>query len=56
MRRSALKKKVNNLNDPLAVKLYKNQNNYVVNLSRKVKKDCFQKHMQHSFSFQTFLY
>ena len=54
MRRSALKKKANNLNDPLAVKLYKNQNNYVVNLSRKVKKDCFQKHMQHSLCSENF--
>ena len=41
MRRSALKEKANNLNDPLAIKLYKKQRNYVVNLSRKVKKDNF---------------
>ena len=45
MQRSALEKKANNLNDALAVKLYKKQRNYVVNLTRKVKKDYFQKHM-----------
>ena len=37
MRRSELKKKVNNLNDPLVIKLYKNQRNYVVKRSRKTK-------------------
>ena len=47
MRRSALKKKANNLNGPLAIKLDKKQRNYVVNLSRKVKQDYFQKHMPH---------
>ena len=41
MRRSALKKKANNLNDPLAIKLYKKQRHYVVNLNQKVKKDYF---------------
>ena len=45
MQMSALKKKANNLNDPLARKLYKKQGNYVINLSRKFKKDYFQKHM-----------
>ena len=47
MRRSALKKNADNLNDPLAIKLYKKQRNYVVNLSWKVKKDYFQKHIPH---------
>ena len=41
MQRSELQKKANNLNDPLARKLYKKQRNYVVNLSRKAKKDYF---------------
>ena len=51
MQRPAVKKKANNLNDPLAIKLYKKQRNYVVNLGRKSKKDYFQKHMpQGSFS------
>ena len=45
MQMSALKKKANNLNDPLARKLYKKQGNYVINLSRKFKKDYFQKHI-----------
>ena len=39
MGRSALKKKGNNLNDPLSTKLYKKQSNYADNLSQKVKKD-----------------
>ena len=47
MRRSALKKIANNLNDTSAIKLYKKQRNNVVNLSRKVEKDYFQKHMLH---------
>ena len=51
MRRFALKKNASNLNDPLAIKLYKKQRNYLVNLCRKVKKDYFHKHMPHgSFS------
>ena len=33
MERSTLKKKANNLNNPLAIKLYKKQRNYTVNLS-----------------------
>ena len=33
MRRIVLKKKANNLNDPLAIKLSKRQRNYVVNLN-----------------------
>ena len=45
MRMSALKKKANNLNDPLAIKLYRKQKKkYVVNLSRQVKKDYTEKH------------
>ena len=54
MRRSALKKKANNLNNPLAVKPYKKQRNYIVSLSRKVKKDYFQKHMPHGSSSKNF--
>ena len=54
MRRSALKEKANNLNDPLAIKLYKKQRNYVVNLSRKVKKDNFQKRVLHGSSSRNF--
>ena len=38
-------KKTSNLNESLKIKLYKKQGNYVVNLSRKAKKDYFQKHM-----------
>ena len=53
MRRSALKK-ANNLNDPLSIKLYKKQRNHVVNPSRKVKKDYFQKHMPHGSSSKSF--
>ena len=49
MRSSALKKKANDLNDPLAIKLSK-KSNYIVNLSRKTKKDYFQKHMPHGSS------
>ena len=45
MQMSALKKKADNLNNPLAIKLYKKQGNYVINLSRKFKKNYFQKHM-----------
>ena len=47
VRRSALKIKANNLNDPLTIKLYKKQKKYLVNHSRKVKKDYFQKCMRH---------
>ena len=45
MKRSALKKRANVSNNPEIIKLYKKQRNYVVNLSRKVKKEYFQKHM-----------
>ena len=48
MQRSALNKKAHNLNHPLATKLYKKQRNRVVNLSRKAKKDYFQKHLPHA--------
>ena len=54
MRTSASKKKANNLNDPLSIKLYKKQRDYVVNLSRKVKKDYFQKHMPNGSSSKNF--
>ena len=47
MKRSALKKRANVSNNPEIIKLYKKQRNYVVNLSRKVKKEYFQKHMPH---------
>ena len=36
------------------IKLYKKQRNYVVNLSRKVKKEYFQKHMPHGASSKIF--
>ena len=49
MRSSALKKKANDLNDSLAIKLSK-KSNYIVNLSRKTKKDYFQKHRPHGSS------
>ena len=66
MGRSALKKKANNcmfqschgcnnLNDLLAIKLYKKQRNYLVNLSQKAKKEYFQKDMPHSSPSKTFL-
>ena len=45
MKRSALKKRANISNNPEITKLYEKQRNYVVNLSRKVKKLYFQKHM-----------
>ena len=60
--RYALKKKPNDFIDQLAIKLYKKQSNYIVNLSWKVKKDYFQKNMpQLIFQkllkiLQTFLY
>ena len=41
MKRSALKKRANVSNNPEIIKLYKKQRNYVVNLSRKVKKEYF---------------
>ena len=54
MRRSALTEKASNLNNLLAIKLYKKHRNYVVNLSRKVKKDSFQKYMPHDSSAKNF--
>ena len=47
LKRSALKKRANISNNPEKIKLYKKQRNYVVDLSRKVKKEYFQKHMPH---------
>ena len=38
LKRSSLKKRANISNNPEIIKLYKKQRNYVVNLSRKVKK------------------
>ena len=46
MKRSALKKRANISNNP--------ERNYVVNLSRKVKKEFFQKHMPHGASSKIF--
>ena len=54
MGRSALKKKANNLNNLLAIKLYKKQRNYVVSLSRNIRKDYFQKHMPYGSSSKIF--
>ena len=54
LRSSALKKKANNLNDPLAIKQYKKQRNYVVNRSPKVKKHYFQKHMPRGLTSEKF--
>ena len=53
-KRSALKKRANISNNPEIIKLYKKQRNYVVNLSRKVKKKYFQKHMPHGSSLTIF--
>ena len=47
MKRSALKKKESISNNPEIIKLYKKRRNCVVNLSRKVKTEYFQKHMPH---------
>ena len=54
MKRSALKKRANISNNPEMIKLYKKQTNYVFNLSRKVKKEYFQKHMSHGAFFKKF--
>ena len=54
MKRSAFKKKVNVSNNPEIIKLYKKQRNYVVNLSRKVKEENFQKPMPHGASSKNF--
>ena len=54
MKRSALKKRANISNNPEIIKLYKKQRNYVVNLSRKVKTEYFQKHMPHGASTKNF--
>ena len=51
MRRSTLKKEANNMN---CIKLYKKQRNDFVSLSRKVKKNYFQKHMSHGPSSKNF--
>ena len=54
MKRSALKKRADISNNPEIIKLYKKQRNYVVNLSRKVKTEYFQKHMPHGASSKNF--
>ena len=53
-KRSALKKGANISNNPEVIKLYNKQRNYVVNLSRKVKKEYFKKHMPHCASSKNF--
>ena len=54
MKRSALKKRGNISNNPEIIKLYKKHRNYVFNLSRKIKKEYFQKHMPHGASSKNF--
>ena len=54
MKKSALKKRANISNNPEIMKLYKKQRNYFVNLSRKVKKEYFQKHMPRGASSKHF--
>ena len=54
MRRSAVKK-ANKSKNPLSIKLYKKQRNYVVSFTRKVTKDYSQKHMPHDSSSKNFL-
>ena len=51
----AITKKGNSLDDLLAIRLYKKQISYLVNLSQKDKKDYFQKDMPHSSPSKTFL-
>ena len=55
MKLSTLKKRANLSNNPEIMKLYKKQRNYVVNLSRKVKTEYYQKHMPHDASSKHFL-
>ena len=50
MKRSPLKKKANISNYAEIIKLYKKEINYVVNISRKIKKKYFRKHMPHGAS------
>ena len=54
MKRPDLKKRANISNNPEIIKLYKKQRNYVVNLSRKVKQEYFQKHMPQGASSMNF--
>ena len=54
MKRSALKKRANVSNKPEIIKSFEKQRNYVVHLSRKVKKEYFQKHMPHGTSSKLF--
>ena len=49
-----MKKRANISNNPEIIKLYKKQRNYVVNLSRNVKKEYFQKHMLQGTSSKNF--
>ena len=50
MERSALKEKADGSNDSLETKSYEKQKCYLVNLSRKTKKDYMQKHTPHGSS------
>ena len=54
MKRLALRKRANVSNNPEIIKLFKKQRNYVVNLSRKVMKEYFQKHMLRGASSKNF--
>ena len=49
------KKRANISNNPEIMKLYKIQRNYVVNLSRKVKAEYYQKHVSHGAYSKHFL-
>ena len=55
MKQSVLKKRANISNNPEIIKLYKKQRNFIVNLSRKVRTEYFQKHMPHGASSKNFL-
>ena len=50
MNESALKKRANISNNLEIIKLYKKERNNVVNVSRKIKAESFEKHMPHGAS------
>ena len=54
VKRPALKKRSNILNNLEMIKLYRKQRNYVVNFSRKARTAYFKKHMQHHASSKNF--
>ena len=54
VKRAVLKKEANISNNPEIIKLFKKQINYVVNLSRRVKTECFQKHIPQGKSSKIF--